>query len=97
MERSGTESASYRSIYERPAKSLDGQVAVHLMDRRLDIKVNIANLLNSYYLTYSNLDHPDEHFNITKKQMEYKEGIDAVDYKAAPGRTYSFTISYSFR
>lgn len=97
MERTGAQSASNLSFYERPSKNLDAQIAFHLMDRRMDIKLSAANLLNSYYITYSNRDAASANSDLTQKQMEYKEGLDAVDYKAISGRTYSFTISYSFR
>jgi len=97
MERSGNQSAAYLSFYERPAKSLDAQLAFHLLDRRLDVKLNAANLLNSTYIVYSNRDQPDKNGNITKKETAYKESLDALDYRAANGRTYSFTITYSFK
>jgi outer membrane receptor protein involved in Fe transport len=97
MERSGNQSAAYLSFYERPAKTLDAQLALHLLNRTLDVKLNAANLLGSAYLVYSNRDQPDKNGNITKKQTAYKEGLDAVDYKAGNGRTYSFTITYSLK
>jgi hypothetical protein len=97
MERVGSLSSSNLSYYERPVKSLDVQLAVHLLDRRLDLKLNAANLLNSAYIVYSNKDAPDAKGDLTKKQMEYKEGQDGLDYRAANGRTYSFTITYSFK
>ncbi|MBN9381449.1 MAG: TonB-dependent receptor [Chitinophagaceae bacterium] len=97
MDRVGSLSASSRSFYERPAKSLDVQVAFHLLDRRLDIKLNAANLLNSSYIVYCNYDSPDKDGNLTKGQLEYKEGSDLLDYKATGGRTYSFTLTYSFK
>ena len=91
------QSSAYLSYYEQPAKSLDAQIAVRLLDQKLELKLNVANLLNSYYIVYYNNETPDNNGNITKKQAGYQKGIDAVDYRAANGRTYSMTISYFFK
>ena len=91
------QSSAYLSYYEQPAKSLDAQLAVRLMDQRLQVRLNVANLLNSFSIVYYNNETPDANGNITKKQAGYQKGIDAVDYRAASGRTYSMTVTYSFR
>jgi len=89
------------SLYEQPLKSLDGQVAVHFLHRQAEVKINLANLLNSYSVIYQNR-FDDEDLSLSKKdpskkEAQYQAGKDLVNYKVAPGRTYSVTLSYTFK
>lgn len=89
------------SLYEQPLKSLDAQLAVRLLRRKAELKFNVANLLNSFYVVYQNrydeADLSNSKKDPSKKQLEYQAGRDMVDYKASPGRTYSATITYTFK
>ncbi|PUZ25175.1 TonB-dependent receptor [Chitinophaga parva] len=89
------------SIFERPLTSLDAQVAVLLLHRKMEIKVNVANLLNSYSIIYRNNyndngDTQNGKRDPTTKELLYQKGQDYIVYKASPGKTYSATISYRF-
>jgi len=57
--------------------------------------------LNSYYVVYENRyanpDLDNSKKEPSKKELEYQPGKDMVDYKSAPGRTYSAMISYTFK
>ncbi|MBS0030409.1 TonB-dependent receptor [Chitinophaga hostae] len=91
----------FQSLFERPMQSLDAQLAVHLLKRRMELKMNVANLLNSYSLVYWNpfsgqLDILDHKKDPTTKQLLYKRGESRIDYEARPGTTWSGTVSYRF-
>ncbi|MFY0252676.1 TonB-dependent receptor domain-containing protein [Chitinophaga sp. 30R24] len=89
------------STFERPLESLDAQLAIHLLKGKGELRFNVANLLNSYAVTYINrFDNDPEVYTgkkkPTTKQLLYQPATDAIDYKAVPGRTYSITASYKF-
>ncbi|MDR6337596.1 outer membrane receptor protein involved in Fe transport [Filimonas zeae] len=83
-----------RSIFERPLTALDAQIAVRVLKRKGEIKLNISNLLNSAALAYGN--RYDGEGVPPLSQMLYKKGVDVVDYSGRPGRTYSISFSYRF-
>ncbi|RFS26663.1 TonB-dependent receptor [Chitinophaga silvatica] len=90
-----------QSLFERPMKSLDAQLAFHLMKNQLEFKINITNLLNSYSLVYSNLfsgqlDILDGKKAPTTQQLLYKKGESRIDFEAKPGTTLGGTLSYKF-
>jgi outer membrane receptor protein involved in Fe transport len=88
------------SLFERPLESLDAQLAVHLLKNKADIKLNIANLLNSFSVVYSNkYTDPDilsGKKQPTTKQLLYQAKDDQIDYLARPGVTTGLTLSYRF-
>jgi outer membrane receptor protein involved in Fe transport len=89
------------SLYEQPLQSLDAQLTYSFLHRRAVIKINAANLLNSYSVVYQNIyDDPDlagSKKDPSKAEAKYQAGKDNVNYKAAPGRTIGVTLSYTFR
>jgi len=66
----------------------------------MQVKLNAGNLLGSNNLVYRNFfSNPDISNGITPpstKDLLYQKGKDVIDYEAAPGRTYSLSISYRF-
>ncbi|SEA88529.1 Outer membrane receptor proteins, mostly Fe transport [Chitinophaga terrae (ex Kim and Jung 2007)] len=89
------------SLFERPIESLDAQLAIHLLKNRLEFKINVANLLNSYSLVYYNKfsDNPDVRDGKkapTAKQLLYRKGESFIDFEARPGMTWSGVLSYRF-
>ncbi len=88
------------SLYERPLESLDAQLAVRFMKQKGEVKLNIANLLNSsslvYRNSYSDADITNGKKTPSTKELLYQNGKDLINYEAKPGRTYSITISYKF-
>lgn len=88
------------SLFERPLESLDGQLAIRLLKQKLQLRLNISNLLNSYSVVYRNFYKDDAITNYKKdpsiKDLLYQKGQDLIDYEARPGRTFSFTLGYSF-
>jgi len=88
------------SLFERPLESLDAQLAIRFYKQRGEIRLSVANLLNSVSLVYKNrYDDPAINDNSkapSTKELLYKSGHDVIDYEAKPGRTFSTTISYKF-
>ena len=101
MFRAAGEGHQNESLYEQPLKSLDAQLALNFLHRNAVLKISLANLLNSYSVVYQNMyDDPDlsaSKKDPSKKQAQYQAGKDFVNYKVAPGRTYSATLSYTFK
>jgi hypothetical protein len=95
-------SLPYRaSLFERPLQALDAQVAIRVLKQKAEIKLNVANLLNSYLVVYRNVFADDpavENGNKapSTKALLYQKGKDQIDYEAKPGITYSVTLSYRF-
>lgn len=93
---------AYRySLFERPQVSLDAQLAARFLKQRLEVRVNVANILNSYSLVYSNRydKDPDVENGLkdpSTRQLLYQKSEDVINYEARPGRTFSTTISYKF-
>ncbi|SKD08997.1 TonB-dependent Receptor Plug Domain [Chitinophaga ginsengisegetis] len=89
---------SYMSLYERPVEALDGQIAFHLLKDKMLFRANVGNLLNSYSIIYKNAGDGDigDGKKHPVKDMLYQEDKDILFYQAKPGRTYSFTLGYSF-
>ena len=87
------------SLFERPLTALDAQLAVRFLKDKAEVRVNVANILNSSTLVYSNNNADGSSIGNrapTKKELLYQKGQDLIDYEAKPGRTYSMTLSYSF-
>lgn len=93
------------SLFEQPLNSLDAQIAFRLPKQRIEIRLNVSNLLNNYSLIYSNryddgnggtslYPMGDKHRDPTQKEMAYDASTDVINYKASPGRTYGMTITY---
>ena len=89
------------SLFEQPLQALDAQLAVRLFKNRAEIRINVANILNSSSIVYEN-KYPDDNAitNGTKapstKDLLYQKDKDLIDYKASPGRTWNTTLSYRF-
>ena len=91
------------SIFERPAMGLDAQVAVKFLRNKGELKLNLANLLNSYAVLYQNRYEEgstwpggDLHQKPTTRQLLYQEKDDVPFLRAKPGKTISVSFSYHF-
>lgn len=88
------------SLFERPLEALDAQIAVRFLKQKAELRLNIANILNSYSVVYQNRYDDSEvesgRKDPTTSQLLYKAGQDLINYEARPGRTYSATFSYRF-
>lgn len=94
--------------YELPREQLDAQISYRFMKKRLEIKVNAGNILNTASEIYRNFGsyepNPDYEFNgdISDTQRlkegftdKYEEG-DLVMFKQHFGRTFSTSLTYTF-
>ncbi len=89
------------SLFERPLEALDAQIAVRFLKQKAELRVNIANILNSYSVVYKSQYPEDSEIESGRKdpttsQLLYKAGKDLINCEARPGRTYSATFSYKF-
>lgn len=86
------------SLFERPVEALDAQVAVRFLHQKAQLRMNVSNLLNSYSLVYWNAyeNGAAQEAKPSTKDLLYQKGKDNIHYEARPGRTFSFTLSYSF-
>lgn len=88
------------SLFERPVTALDAQLGVRLLKEKLQLRLNVSNLLNSYSIIYRNFYTDPAISNYQKdpsvKDLLYKKGEDRIDYQAKPGRTFSATLTYNF-
>ena len=90
------------SLYEQPMKTLDAQLAVRLLQQKLEVKLNMANLLNSYAVVYANSGFTDPDLAnsvkpLSKREAMYQADKDEINYKTVPGRTYSITLTYTIK
>ncbi|MCW3466596.1 TonB-dependent receptor [Chitinophaga nivalis] len=89
------------SLFERPVQALDGQIGVKLLKDKMQLRVNVSNLLNSYstiyYNSYDNGNtEPANGRKPTRGELLYQKDKDIIFYQIKPGRTYSFTLGYNF-
>ncbi|MBZ4192287.1 TonB-dependent receptor [Niabella beijingensis] len=95
------------SLYEQPLNSLDGQIAYRFAKKRIELRLNVSNLLNNYSLIYTNhysdgnggtslYPMNDIHRDPIHKEIRYDRDKDVIYYKLSPGRTFSFNITYHF-
>jgi outer membrane receptor protein involved in Fe transport len=89
------------AYFERPLESLDAQLAIRVLKNKGEVKLGVSNLLNSFSVVYKNRWDKDPDIEQGKKtpttqQLLYEAGYDAIDFRAAPGRTFSVSASYKF-
>lgn len=82
-----------QDIYENSRNIIDAQVFARFFDKRLEIKVNVADLLNDPYTWYAN-------FNTTgtndATDKNYNKGKDFLVKKIVRGTSFSFSVNYRF-
>ncbi|WP_316804276.1 TonB-dependent receptor domain-containing protein [Pedobacter nototheniae] len=94
--------------YEQPREQIDAQLSYKFLNKRFEIKVNAANLLNkasTFYINNASYESkPDRDVNDlsdigirlkTGFSDRYDEG-DQIRYRQKFGRTYSTSITYNF-
>ncbi|MFC3196254.1 TonB-dependent receptor domain-containing protein [Parapedobacter deserti] len=88
--------------YEKVPGQLDGQLYARLLKKRMEVKFNMANLLNDWSIFYANT----EAFNIEgggiseelqKGDLRYnKEDNDTILYRRKEGSRFSLSLTYNF-
>ncbi|MFT3827467.1 MAG: TonB-dependent receptor [Chitinophagaceae bacterium] len=90
------------SQFERPMRTLDGQISYRFMKQQAEIKLNISNLLNESNIVYVNKGKNAEE-NTAALNGNYSTNFllyhkyDKVIQSLAPGRTYGISLSYTFK
>ena len=96
------------SQFEQPREILDAQISYRFLKKRLEVKVNASNILNTASTIYRNFGsyepNPDHTNNgdISNAQRlkegfthKYEEG-DLIMFKQRFGRTFSTSLTYTF-
>ncbi|MGC4101433.1 TonB-dependent receptor [Ferruginibacter sp.] len=73
-------------IYEAPRPVLDFQLAKKLLEKKAELRLNIADILNQKQYFYQN----------TSSTTSFQKGSDAYRFTRKYGTTYSLTFNYSF-
>jgi outer membrane receptor protein involved in Fe transport len=92
--------------YEAPREQLDAQISYKLLRKKLEVKLNAANLLNSLSMFFVNTasydykpiaDQDPTNDYVLKEGFSnnYEEG-DQIRFRQKFGRTYSVTLTYNF-
>lgn len=87
--------------FENPRDILDLQLSTRVLKQKGEIKFNIADFLNQYYIIYSNNQNrngvnqfPGEAGNDDPKGESFNEAVDFVNYKVKRGTSVSINFSY---
>jgi TonB-dependent receptor len=85
--------------YEHPRDVLDLQLNVRPMKQKMEIKLNISDILNQPYILYSNTDtkkgvNSSPGPNNDAKGDALNESLDLVNYKVKRGTNFSISIMY---
>lgn len=80
------ENLGIASVFEKPRNQLDFQLAKKIFNKRGEVKLNWADILNAEFLFYDNAD--------TKNA--YKSSTDRVFYRYKPGSTITLGFTYDF-
>lgn len=94
----------YDDTYENPRDLLDLQLSTRLLKQRMELRMNISDLLNQYYIEYFNktpdrrpptdtnpVDNADD-----PKGFNYNPDTDWRHKQTRKGTNYSFSVSYRF-
>jgi hypothetical protein len=92
--------------YEAPREQLDAQISYKLFRKKLEVKLNAANLLNRASMFFANTasyeykpiaDSDPTNDYVLKEGFSnnYEEG-DQIRFRQKFGRTYSVTLTYNF-
>jgi len=91
-----------RVEYELAPKQLDAQVYARFLKKKIEVKFNIANLLDDwtrYYVNVHDYEQDDNKLDVLKegKSIRYnKEEGDNITYRRREGRRFSLSVSYNF-
>ncbi|MGK6353379.1 carboxypeptidase regulatory-like domain-containing protein [Parapedobacter sp. DT-150] len=99
----------FQDQYETPRDVIDLQVSGKLMKQRMEIRFNIADLLQQPYRVYDNVSTNDagnilvdnetrklENPNDDPKGKHYNPDLDFLRYEAFRGMNFSLNITYRF-
>lgn len=82
-----------QDIYESPRNILDAQVFFRFMKKKLELKLNVADLLNDPFIWYANFNTVGTNDPTDKN---YNKGNDFLVKKVVRGTGFSFSLNYRF-
>jgi hypothetical protein len=91
-----------RVEYELAPRQLDVQLYGRFFQRKLEVKLNLANLLDEYTRFYMNLydyTQDDTKFYVLKegRTIKYRKNDgDIITYRRKEGRRFSMSFTYNF-
>lgn len=87
--------------YENPRDVIDLQLSTRLMKQKVEIKFNVADLLNQYFIIYCanvNADQdnafPPQQPNKDPRGDAFNEAVDFINYKVKKGTNFSVSLTY---
>ena len=92
----------FESYFEKPVEALDFQLTGYFLKRKLEARLNISNLLDSYSVIYQKDMGQNDIEKAEKNELPNsayffdKNGSDIINLISKPGRTYSITLNYNF-
>ncbi len=91
-----------RVEYELAPRQLDAQLYARFLKKKLEVKINLANLLDDwtrYYMNIHDYEQDENKLSILKegKSIRYnKEEGDIITYRRKDGQRFSFSVTYNF-
>jgi outer membrane receptor protein involved in Fe transport len=87
--------------YENSRSVLDFQINRKLLQNKMEVKLNISDILNQQYIIYSNCKKQDINFytieaNDDPKGAAYNKDLDYINYKVRKGVGFSISVNYKF-
>lgn len=85
--------------WENPRDVVDVQLSTRLMKQKLELKINLADILNQYVIIYSNTDIKEgirtpPGPNNDPKGEGFNEKVDLINYKVKKGSNISINLTY---
>lgn len=80
------ENLGIASVFEKPRNQLDFQLAKKVFNKRGEVKLNWADILNAEFMFYDNADGKNS----------FKNSTDRVFYRYKPGSTITLGFTYDF-
>ncbi|SKA33276.1 Secretin and TonB N terminus short domain-containing protein [Chitinophaga eiseniae] len=91
-----------RVEYELAPRQLDAQLYARFLKKKMEVKLNLTNLLNDwtrYYMNIHDYVQDETKFDVLKagKSIKYrKEDGDIITYRRKDGQRFSMSVSYNF-
>lgn len=87
--------------FEKAPRQLDAQLYARFLKSKLEVKLNMANLLNEWAVFYTNsegFDRPDgsTYIRVLGDDRYNKEDGDTIVYRRREGQRFNILISYNF-
>jgi TonB-dependent receptor len=83
----GISDLGFPDIYERPRNQIDAQLSKKILKKQGELKLTVADLLNSAYYFYENVD----------SKNSYKSSTDRLFNSYKPGTTFTIAFTYDFK